>query len=314
MKILFCGTPEFAVPTLERLIDSPFRPVCVVTQPDRRRGRGQKIAPSPVKEVALAAGLPLHQPEKFNDHPTWRLLEEHRPDLAVVVAYAAKIGRRALSSVPKGWINLHPSLLPKYRGAAPMQWALMNGETRTGLTTFFLNEAWDAGPICLQEELAIHPEETYGELSDRCARLGADLILRSLELIAAGTEPRIPQDDSQATFAPLLTREDSLIDWTMPATTLTNRIRGLTPHPGARTETQGAVLRILSADALPDSGRGLPVGTAAEVGPDGIIVQSGEGMLRINRLQPEGRPPMSVRDFLNGRRLEPGTRFGITDR
>ncbi len=282
----------------------------VVTQPDRPRGRGQKVAPSPVKEEALRAGLPLYQPEKFNSESTWNLIEEVKPDLAVVVAYAAKIGPRALESVPRGWLNLHPSKLPKYRGAAPMQWALMEGEATTGLTTFFLNREWDAVPICLQKEIQILAEEDYGSLSNRCAVEGAELILRSVELIALGQEPRIQQDDHQATFAPLLQKADTEIDWTLPAGVIENRIRGLTPLPGARTAWNAGVLKIQKARAFDQDSPNASPGQIVAIRSEGIDIQTGQGVLRILNLQPENKKPMEVKEFLNGRSIQVGLRLG----
>ncbi|MCA9425496.1 MAG: methionyl-tRNA formyltransferase [Candidatus Omnitrophica bacterium] len=309
MKTIFCGTPDFAVPTLTRLLDSPFRPSMVVTQPDRKRGRGQKVVPSPVKTVAVEAGIPVYQPEKFNSDDTWRMLEEVAPELAIIVAYSAKISKRALDSVPKGWLNLHPSLLPKYRGAAPMQWALMEGEERTGVTTFFLNEAWDAGPICLQEELEILPEEDYGSLSRRCAEMGAELVLHSAGLIAEDQEPRTPQDDLQATFAPLIKKEETVIDWRRSSREIKNRIRGLTPIPGARTFWNESVLKIQRSLALNEDSVGALPGEVLAVGPEGVDIQTGEGRLRITKLQPENKKPMEIQEFLNGYRLEVGSLF-----
>ena len=284
----------------------------VFTQPDRPRGRGQKMAPSPVKKVAMESGIPLYQPEKFNTEPTWEILEREQFDLAVVVAYSAKIGKRALEGLPKGWLNLHPSLLPKYRGAAPMQWALINGETTTGISSFFLNEDWDAGPICLQETLKIGEEDDYGTLSQRCAAKGAELILRSLELISEGKEPRIPQDDKEATFARLLKKEDLYIDWTQSARDIRNRIRGLTPQPGARTIWEKGLMRIRKAVVLDDRTPGTsPPGLILQMEADGIDIQTGKGVLRILELQPENKKPMSTKDFLNGYSVKVGSQWGF---
>lgn len=310
LRVVFCGTPDFAVPTLEAMIASEYRPVLVVTQPDRPRGRGQRLAPTPVKEIAVEAGLPIHQPEKLNSDASLEILESAGAVAAVVVAYSAKIGKRALSLFPKGWLNLHPSLLPAYRGAAPMQWALINGESRTGITTFFLNEEWDAGPICLQRELEIAPDEDYGSLSQRCAVEGAALVLESLRAVDAGTAEKWPQEDSAATFAPLLKPEDSIVDWNSTSTAIHNRVRGLSPRPGAYTEFRGKRVRLVRVcPAEIDSPGGAP-GRIVRADGKGLIVATGLGSLAIERLQPENRSVLSGVDFVNGFRVQIGDRFG----
>lgn len=305
-RVLFCGTPDFAVPSLRALLDSPYCPILVVTQPDRPRGRGQRVSPSPVKQAALEAGLPVLQPERFNSEETLARIREARPDLAVVVAYSAKIGKRALEMVPEGWLNLHPSLLPAYRGAAPLQWALIRGETRTGVSTFFLNEAWDAGPICLQEELAIRPEEDYGTLSARAAEVGAALILRSVEAVAEGVAPRGPQDDSRATFAPLLKPEDSRLAWESSASDIHNRARGLSPQPGLFARWGGKLLRVEKTGLLAEQGTGAAPGQVLRADKGGLVVQTGHGAIELLRVRPESKGSMSGRDFVNGARLKPG--------
>lgn len=306
--ILFCGTPEFAVPTLRRLIDSPFCPELVITQPDRPRGRGKKLTGTPVKDVALESGIRVLQPEKFNSDETFEQVVGTGARLAVVVAYSAKIGRRFLEALPEGWLNLHPSLLPAYRGAAPMQWALMRGERETGISTFFLNEAWDAGPICFQERLAIQPQETYGELSGRCAEIGAELVLRSVEAVAAGTAPRIAQDDALATFAPLLKLEDSRVVWSRPAVEIQNQVRGLTPVLGVFCCCNGKRLVLERTQAGPeDSPSEGPAGRVVQADRSGLRVKTGDGLLEILQLRPENRGSLSAREFLNGARLEVGS-------
>ena len=310
LRTVFCGTPDFAVPTLKAMIASEYRPVLVVTQPDRPRGRGQRFAPTPVKEVALEAGLPIHQPERFNSEDNLALLRETGADAAVVVAYSAKIGNRALSLFPQGWLNLHPSLLPAYRGAAPMQWALINGETRTGLTTFFLNEEWDAGPICLQREIEIRPDEDYGALSDRCAHEGAALVIESLRAVQAGAVVKKPQDDRAATFAPLLKPEDSIIDWNASAERIHNRVRGLSPRPGASTEFRGKRVLLVRTEPVEHDSSGAVPGRVARAGGEGLLVETALGWLRIDRLQPENRSVIAGIDFVNGYRVEVGDQFG----
>lgn len=306
LRVVFCGTPEFAVPTLRSLVDSPFRPILVVTQPDRPSGRGQRVAAPPVKQLALEAGVPILQPERLNSEETLEQLREARPDLAVVVAYSAKIGRRALDLAPRGWLNLHPSLLPAYRGAAPLQWALIRGETHTGISTFFLNEAWDAGPVCFQEELAIRPEEDHGALSARAAEMGAALILRSVEAVAEGVAPRVPQDESRATFAPLLKLEDSRLAWESSALNLHNRARGLAPQPGFFARWAGKILRIEQTGLPAERETGAAPGQVIRADRRGLVVQTGQGAIELLRVRPESKGSMTGRDFVNGARLKPG--------
>ena len=311
IRTLFCGTPSFAVPTLRKLIDSPFRPVLVITQPDRPRGRGQKVSPSPVKRVVEGSAIPVYQPEKFNSEETLKRISECGADLAVIVAYSAKIGNEALGAIPQGWLNLHPSFLPAYRGAAPLQWALMSGETETGLTTFFVTEEWDAGYICFQETLPIGPDESYGELAERCAEIGAELVLKSVRAIDSGTAPRIMQDDSRATFAPRIKPDDSVIDWKQPADAIRNRIRGLSPDPGAYSVISDKRLYLREVRVLahldPDSTR--EPGEVVRAGKQGLVVVAGEGFLDLLTVQPESKSVMSGKAFVNGYRIKVGDRF-----
>lgn len=311
MRLIFCGTPEFAVPSLQRLLESPFKPVLVVTQPDRPRGRGQKLAASPIKQVAEQAGIPLYQPERFNTEETWTLLKEVQPDLAIVVAYSAKIGKTALAIPREGWLNLHPSLLPAYRGAAPLQWAIMEGEPLSGVSTFFLNEAWDAGPVCLQQAVAIHSEECYGEAAPRFAQVGADLVVRSVEAIAQGIAPHIPQDDSKATFAPLIHGGDTLLDWSWPAHKIHNRVRGLSPEPGLSATWREKRVRIMKTRLVPSQPGDTP-GAPGEVycaSRQGLMVWTGEGALELLMVRPESKGSMPGKDFINGARIKVGDCF-----
>src|SRR5712692_5275729 len=234
MRILFCGTPHFAVPTFIHLLAQPdIEIAAVITQPDRPRGRGHEISASPVKAAAIAANIPVHQPEKIRSPEARDLLQRLAPDCIVIIAYG-QIIPAALLNIPKlGWINLHASLLPKYRGAAPINWAIANGETQTGLTTMRIDAGMDTGDMLLQQEIDIAPEETAPELAASMAEAGAPLILATLRgLIAENLVPR-PQDSEQATYAPLLKKEDGRIDWNRPAQEIYNRMRGFTPWPGA---------------------------------------------------------------------------------
>ena len=236
MRLLFCGTPQFAVPTLKRLLARPeFDVLGVISQPDRPRGRGQQISVSPVKDVALAARLAVHQPEKIRASEVQQLLERLAPDVIVIIAYGQIIPARLLSIPKHGWINLHASLLPKYRGAAPIHWAIANGETQTGLTTMRIDAGMDTGGILLQREMAIGAAEAAPELAARMSEVGAPLVEETLCGLAAGTIALRPQNHAEATIAPILKKEDGRINWHSSAQEIYNRIRGFAPWPGAYT-------------------------------------------------------------------------------
>jgi len=258
---LFMGSPEFALPSLLSLAKSPIVQIhAVFTQPDRPRGRGMKLHPTPVKETALTLGLPVYQPEKLRKEIVQPILQSLPPlDFIFVVAYGKKIPTYLLEYPRYGCINLHPSLLPKYRGGAPIRRAIFNGDRETGVTTMYLDEGWDTGDIILQEKTSLPPDMNYGQLSIELSQHGANLIVRTIEERIAGTAPRIKQDESQATHEPLLKPEDEWIDWSWPAEKILNRIRGLSPQPSARTNFRGNILRILRASinlAAPPSSRG----------------------------------------------------------
>ena len=236
MRILFCGTPHFAVPTFIHLLAQPdIEIAAVITQPDRPRGRGKHISASPMKTAAIAASIPVHQPEKIRSPEARNLLQQLAPDCIVIIAYG-QIIPAALLTIPKlGWINLHGSLLPKYRGAAPINWAIANGETQTGLTTMRIDTGMDTGDMLLQQEIDIAPEETAPELAASMAEAGAPLVLATLRGLVSGNLVPRPQDNDQATYAPLLKKEDGRIDWDLPAQQIYDRMRGFTPWPGAWT-------------------------------------------------------------------------------
>ncbi len=240
MRIVFCGTPQFAVPTLKHLLAQPdFEIAGVITQPDRPRGRGQKLSFSPVKGVAKAAHLPVHQPEKIRAPEAQELLKELSPDGVVIIAYGQIIPAGLLSIPRHGWINLHASLLPKYRGAAPINWAIVNGETRTGVTTMRIDAGMDTGDMLLQREVEIGPTETAPELVLRLSELGAPLMAETLRRLAAGTIVPRAQNHAEASYAPMLKKEDGRIDWNRSAREIYNRMRGLAPWPGAYTKRSG---------------------------------------------------------------------------
>jgi methionyl-tRNA formyltransferase len=244
LKLLFLGTAEFACPSLKVLIDSSHQILGVITQPDRPKGRGQKRVPSPVKSLALKAGLPIHQPEKVRDPSFLEVLESLRPDLLVVVAYGQILSARVLSIPPRGCVNVHASLLPKYRGAAPIVRAILAGESRTGVTTMFLDPGMDTGPILLAQEAEIGEEDTAGTLHDRLSHMGAGLLLRTLEGLETNRLAALPQDHSQATLAPKIEKEEARIDWSTPARRIFNLIRGFDPWPGAYTSWSGRMLKL----------------------------------------------------------------------
>jgi methionyl-tRNA formyltransferase len=313
MRVVFCGTPDFAVPTLERLIREPeFEIAAVVTQPDRPRGRGLETVASPVKQVAEGAGLRLYQPAKVRTEEAFEFFRQIAPDAVVIIAFGQIIPQRLIDLAPLGWINLHASLLPKYRGAAPIHWAIAEGETRSGLTTMRIDAGMDTGPMLLQWETEIGPDETAPELAARMAAAGPDLMVRTLRGLEAGTiEPRA-QDNWQATMAPMLKREAGKIDWAWRAEKIYNRMRGFTPWPGAYTSFRGSLCHIWGRPAE----AGAAVLGSAEPGTLRVIsgelyVACGEGTwLRAEGVQREGRKRVTAKEFLSGARLEPDECFG----
>jgi methionyl-tRNA formyltransferase len=304
MNILFYGTPAFALPTLQALLRA-HEVVAVVTQPDRPAHRGQQLTPPPVKTRALAAGLPVLQPPRLRD-PEWPArLRELRADLAVVVAFGQILPKAVLEAPARGSINVHASLLPRYRGAAPVQWAIIRGETHTGITTFVMDEGMDTGPTLLARETAIGADETAGELAGRLAGLGAEVLLETLARLDALTP--VPQRHAEATLAPRLKRSDGHLDWERPAAELANRVRGCNPWPGALTLSRAGRLTIWRARAV-GRGRNAPVGMLIRLGDD-VVVSTAEGALLPTEVQPENRRRMSWAEYLRGSRLAPGAPF-----
>ena len=308
-RVAFFGTPQFAVPTLQKLLDSRHTVCGVVTQPDRPRGRGQQVSGSPVKALAVARGLPLLQPARLKDPAFATALRAWRPDIGVVAAYGRIIPDDILALPPRGMINVHASLLPKYRGAAPIQRAIIDGEAVTGVTIMRIETLLDAGAMLAKVTRPIGPDDTSDVVERDLARLGADLLLEALEQIAAGTEQEERQDFMLATFAPRLTKEEGVLDWSLPAIYIHNRVRGLHPWPHASTHLDGARVILLKTRVEPGTTDAAP-GTIVDVSADAIHVATGHGeRIAIEQLQPEGRRPMSAREFAVGRRLEPGMRF-----
>jgi methionyl-tRNA formyltransferase len=311
LKLVFCGTPAFAVPSLRALLaDSYFQVAAVVTQPDRPRGRGKKTASSPVKDAALEAGVPVYQPEKIKSESSLDYFKRLAPDVVVIIAYG-QIIPAALIAIPRlGWINLHGSLLPKYRGAAPINWAIINGEKVTGLTTMQIDAGLDTGPMLLKYQTGIGPDETAPDLYAQLAEAGAPLIAETLKKLDQGEITATPQDNSQATLAPPLKKEDGRIDWFLPAPKIYNRIRGLQPWPGAFTTFRGATCRIWGKPLKPVSAGGMP-GIILPTQEDGLLVICGDStVLHVEQVQIEGRNRISDREFMNGARIAPGEHFG----
>jgi methionyl-tRNA formyltransferase len=300
MRLVFLGTPVFAVSTLERMAAAGHNVLAVFTQPDRPRGRGQNAAPPPVKEAALRLGLPVHQPERIRRPEAVDLLRGLAPDAMVVVGYGQIIPQPVIDIAPLGIINVHGSLLPKYRGAGPIQWAIANGETRTGVTTMRIDAGLDTGDMLLEAETAIGPEENAIELGARLAEMGAKLLVETLEGLAAGRITPRKQDPALATYAPLLKKEDGLIDWTQPAHAIHCRIRGFQPWPGCYTPFRGQKLHIWRARVVENAAAGAP-GTFAAFKPP--MVRCGAGALELVEVQLEGRRRVGAADFANGSRL-----------
>ena len=322
MRLLFCGTPEFAVPTLKHLLARPEFPVLgVISQPDRPRGRGHQLSASPVKDVARAAHLPVHQPEKIRAPEVQELLEKLAPDVIVIIAYGQIIPGRLLAIPKHGWINLHASLLPKYRGAAPIHWAIANGETRTGLTTMHIDAGMDTGEILLQREMEIGPSETAPELALRMSQAGATLVEETLRGLDAGTILSRPQNHAEATIAPILKKEDGRIDWDSSAQEIYNRMRGFAPWPGAYSRFRGQTCHLWGEPAVNDAPlpaevnpsfaaiRGVP-GTLFGGNGDWFVACGKASVLRLQSVKLEGRKQVSASEFANGARLKSAERFG----
>lgn len=319
MRIVFMGTPEFSVPTLEALI-AHHDVIAVVTQPDKPKGRGKAMAFPPVKETALAHDIPVYQPVKVREEGFVKVLRDMAPDAIVVVAFG-QILPESILNIPKyGCINVHASLLPKYRGAAPMQWAIINGEKETGITTMYMAKGLDTGDMIDKTVIPVEAKETGETLHDKLSAAGGPLILKTLADLEAGTARRIPQDDKDSSYAGMLTRELGEIDWTKSAIAIERLIRGLNSWPSAYTHMHGKTLKIWDADVTPDTeaegedAAGLPVpGTVTRVTKDSIYVQTGDGQLKLNEVQLQGKKRMPVQAFLLGNKVEKGMVYGRQD-
>jgi len=317
LRILFCGTPQFAVPTLQHLHAQPdFQIAAVITQPDRPRGRGQETSFSPIKQVALAANLPVFQPEKIRTPDSEQFLRQANPDAIVIIAYGQIIHARLLTIPKLGWINAHASLLPKYRGAAPIQWAIASGESKTGVTTMRIDAGMDTGDMLLQQEIPIAPDEKTPELAERLAYLSANLMSQTLRGLRDVTVQPKPQNNAEATLAPLLKKEDGRIDWSRTAQVTYHRMRGFTPWPGAYTYFRGAICQLSGApvaaatDAVSNPVElKLPAGQILLADDKLIVGCGGETLLGVSRVKVQGRKDVSALEFANGAHLQPGDRF-----
>lgn len=300
MRILFMGTPDFAVPSLEALIEAGHQVCGVFTQPDRPKNRGMKLLPPPVKVCAQSHDIPVYQPTKLRDGTALALIQELAPELIVVAAYGRILPDEILAAPPVGCINVHSSLLPAYRGAAPINWAVLNGDKESGVTIMHMAHDLDAGDIIAQTVTPVGPDETAPELYTRLADLGAKLLVSVVSDLAAGTASRTPQDHSKATLAPMLSKELSPMDWNRTAVQLHNQVRGLIPWPAAVTTLSGSRCKVFSTTVLPDHTVAAP-GTILRADKAGIDVACGDGtILRIDELQPDGGKRMKAADYLRG--------------
>ncbi len=307
IRTVFMGTPDFALPTLQGLIEAGVNLVAVYTQPDRPRGRGKKLAPPPVKELAERHGIPVHQPARLREPAVVEELRSLAPDLIVVVAYGQILPKSVLEIPRYGCINVHASLLPRYRGASPINQAVIDGEQVTGVTTMLMDVGLDTGDMLVRRATEIGPEETAGELHDRLALLGREAMEETLKRLCAGKLAPQPQDDSQSCYAPMLNKDQGRIDWQKSAREIHNKVRGLSPWPGAYTFLNGEVLKLGATS--PENGTGGPPGTVLEAGPEGVRIACGEGVLRVCELQLPGKKRLAAAEFLRGRPLPAGTRL-----
>lgn len=303
LKTVFMGTPEFAVGTLEGLLGAGVDLVGVYTQPDRPKGRGRKMTPPPVKELALRHGIPVFQPQKLRDPEAVAELQQLDPDLIVVVAYGQILPQSVLDIPRFGCINVHASLLPKFRGAAPINKAIIDGEKVTGITTMLMDAGLDTGDMLVRKSLEIGPDETAGELHDRLALLGRETMLETLQQVLDGTLSPQQQNDDESSYAPMMKKEDGRIDWSLSAQEVHDRVRGLAPWPGAFTRLDGEVLKIAQTQVVDGAG---DAGTVVAASADGVDVACCDGVIRIGALQLPGKKMLSAADFLRGCQLEKG--------
>jgi methionyl-tRNA formyltransferase len=306
LRVLYFGTPDFAVPTLERLLASRHTVVGVVTQPDRPRGRGQRVTPSPVKAVAGSHGIPVFQPTALGDGGWLDQVRGLRPDIGVVAAYGRILPQTLLDLPPRGLINVHASLLPRWRGAAPIHRAVLAGDQVTGVTIMRVVLALDAGPMLASASTAILPEDTSETLERRLAEQGADLLVETLDHLETDPLPEVAQDATRVTYAARLQRSESIVQWTAPATVIDRQVRGLQPWPLAVVTLAGRRVALLHSAVVSDEPAGVAPGTIVRASGGDLFVACDPGVLAVTRVTPEGRRPMPVRDFLNGLAVTPG--------
>lgn len=306
MRVIFMGTPDFAVGTLKALIESEHEVAAVVTQPDKPKGRGKTMQFTPVKEVAVEAGIPVLQPVKVREAEVVEQLRNYQPDVIVVVAFGQIIPKSILEMPKYGCVNVHASLLPKYRGAAPIQWAVIDGEEKSGVTTMQMDMGLDTGDMLLKKEVVLDSQETGGSLFDKLSQVGAELLMETLEGLAAGViVPEKQPQESPTPYAAMMTKELGKIDWNKDAVSIERLIRGLNPWPSAYTRLGGKTLKIWSAK-VHEGSKAAP-GTVLEAGKNGLFIQTGEGILEVKELQLEGKKRMEADAFLRGYTVEEGT-------
>ena len=307
MRIVFMGTPDFAVPSLQALIDAGHEICAVYTQPDKPKGRGYVLTPPPVKELALRYAIPVEQPATLRAPEAFGALQAYAPELIVVVAYGKLLPKNVLELPRCGCVNVHGSLLPKYRGAAPIQWAVLNGDEVSGVTTMYMAEGLDTGDMIFREETAIGPDETAGELFDRLAAMGAALLVRTVQAVADGSAPRTPQPEDGGAYASQLSKEQARIDWSRSAREVKNLVRGLNPWPVAQTVFRGKQMKVFRV-SLRDRADAAPGEAWTENGD--FLVACGEGAVCLEEVQYQGGKRMHGSDFLRGHALRPGDRLG----
>lgn len=316
MRAVFMGTPEFAVPSLKVLIEGVDEIAAVITQPDRPKGRHGIITQPPVKVLALQHNIPVYQPSKVKDKEFVSMLRSLKPEIIVVVAYGQILSKEILEIPPKWCINIHASLLPKYRGSAPINWALIKGEKTTGVTSMIVTQALDSGPILLQKEVSVDEDDDARTLHDKLSQAGGILLYETMRRIESGTLTPTPQNESVATYFPMLEKSDGLIDWSMKATDIRNRVRGLAVWPGAYTYLNGALLKLYRAEVVtehrsPVAGGAAPSpGTLVNADDYGILVVTGKDSLLIKELQAEGKRRMTAAEFVHGHKIEKGVVLG----
>lgn len=304
MRIVFMGTPEFAVPSLKALCEAGYDVAAVFTQPDRPKGRGNKVTASPVKEYALSRGIPVYQPQRIKKESVGDL-KALAPDLCVTAAFGQILSQEILDIPPLGNINVHASLLPKHRGSAPIAWAIMQGDQEAGVTTMMMARGIDNGDMLLQRATPIQTGETCGELTERLSHIGAELLMETIRALEAGELRRIAQDESKMTYDPMLDKSMGVIDWRMSAVEIVNRVHGLNPWPGCSTAWQGGRLKILRANAV--DGVGQPGEILAADAKQGLTIACGQGAVSVVQLQAPGGKPMSAKDYLRGHPMAVGT-------